>query len=860
MSKFFKKENKSNCEKCSLYKDCISPYTEVLGKGKKKVLIIGNPVEDLKKWEKGSQIEKDSFDYISNDLKDLGIDINQDCWWVYPVRCISKKYKEPTKKQVGLCRDRLKETIAELKPEKIILLGRVAVEAFLGDRTTKIGAVSRWIGFSIPDQSYKCWVFPIFHPSYIVRNQNNWMYGNKNGNVLVYTFYDHLANAIEHKDTFPVIEYEIKIYEDYESSLNALKEISKKLDKIDLLSFDYEGSGIKPHRKEQFLKSISLCYSEHKAFSMPIFRRRKFLELLKIILTSSVPKTAHNLKLEEPWTRIKLGYSVNNWYWDSMLAAHCIDNRGKISSLKHQTYLNFGIIGYENEIEKYTTGTKVGEDENSGNKINRIDEAPLDKLLYYGGLDALFSYKLAKKQIPILKGNEGYKLFLNGMKTFVDIEINGWGVNTEYYKNQLKTVENNIQKIEQSIIDSEENTLWREHNDQDINIKSFPQLAKLFFDKDYLGFTSVKETDTGNNSTDSEVLQVLSKKSVVAKGVLQLRKEKGILDKINQHLREIVDDKIHPSYNLHITKTFRSSCNNPNKQNDHKRDVRAREIVRSGIIPSKGKLILSRDFSGVEVAISCVYHKDPVMIEYIKTSPGQMHTDEAYNIFLLEDNFLKAVGKGEKWAKLLRFIAKNNFVFAQFYGDYYVHCAKNIWEAIQEPDVVIDDGTHIIDYLKEFKIKGYKDFEDHIKDVEDVFWNEKFKVYKQWKEDYWNSYIEKGYLELLSGFICTDIMTKNECINKPIQGTAYHITQYSINHLNDALKNDGWKSKIIGQIHDDVLHDADPNELDDLIILADEISTKQILKDWTWINVPLKVENEISEIDGNWAKMKETHN
>ena len=87
--------------------------------------------------------------------------------------------------------------------------------------------------------------------------------------------------------------------------------------------------------------------------------------------------------------------TVNNWRWCSMHAAHVIDNRSKFTSLKFQVYVNFGIGDYDSSVSKYLKGKDP-------TRPNRIDEAPIEELLMYCGLDSLFCHRLALKQMEVV--------------------------------------------------------------------------------------------------------------------------------------------------------------------------------------------------------------------------------------------------------------------------------------------------------------------------------------------------------------------------------------------------------------------------------------------------------------------------
>ena len=839
-----------SCSTCGLYRNCNSPKMGVTGKGKKGILFIAEaPGEQEDK--QGVQLIGKAGKYLRSVLNKLNINLDEDCWKINAINCRPPDNREPAPNEIKACKHMWQQAIRELKPKKVILLGKTAVASFLDDRTTDIGKLDKWVGFTIPDQLYKVWVFPTYHPSYVQREIN------KKNIVLENRFKEHIQHAIDFDpDPFYVDKHEIEIVKIPERAVEILEKLYNERPK--LLSFDWEGTGIKPHRKGHRIKSVAFSWEEYKAYSMLHFPDCwQYMDLLEMVLTDpEIGKTAHGMKFEETWSRVILGYGIKNWQWDSMTACHVLDNRGSISSLKHQTYLRYGIIGYENDIKQYLEGVMPGEDPKNDNHFNLIDKAPIDKLLHYGGLDASYGLLLTNDQKKEAKEKnllEQINFFLDGIETFVDVEENGWSVDVPYYKKaqvHLKRLDDRNKKL---ILESNENIKYRKKTGTDINPKSNDQLGVLFHE--VLGFEVVKKTKgkVPKPAMDAEVLAALSSRSRVAKAVIEMRKNKGLQDKIKDYLREQIDGIIHPSYNLHIPRSYRSSCNSPNQQNTHKRDEYAKKILRKGIITRPGHMIVSRDYSGVEVSTSCCYHKDPEMIAYQKDRTTDMHWDMASLIYFLPERSTM----DKKEVKPVRHEGKNKFVFPQFYGDYWMKCTLGLWERVFELTV---NGVLLIDHLADNGIRTYKDFEQHIKEIEEWFWGKKFRVYNDWKEDYWDKYQTNGYVEFLNGFRCTDVLTKNEAINRPIQGTAFHLLLWSFIQTHWELVDGGFDSMLIGQIHDDMLADVHPDEFDDYIKLTDRIEKIDIVKHWPWINVPLDVETEYSDIDGNWYSMKELKN
>ncbi|HEY0088179.1 MAG TPA: uracil-DNA glycosylase, partial [Candidatus Lokiarchaeia archaeon] len=172
------------CEKCGLYKNCNSPKMQYTGKGKKEILIIG---ESPGKTEniKGIQFIGESGQLLRKYFKELNINFEEDCWKTNSVICYQEN-KTPTIAQVNYCRRNLKEAIEKLKPKKILTFGKVALQGLVGDKVSVTG-INEWVGWQIPDQDYQCYIYPNYHPAYLLRNKDDIILNKK--------FKEYLSNA-----------------------------------------------------------------------------------------------------------------------------------------------------------------------------------------------------------------------------------------------------------------------------------------------------------------------------------------------------------------------------------------------------------------------------------------------------------------------------------------------------------------------------------------------------------------------------------------------------------------------------------------------------------------------------------------
>jgi DNA polymerase I-like protein with 3'-5' exonuclease and polymerase domains len=166
------------------------------------------------------------------------------------------------------------------------------------------------------------------------------------------------------------------------------------------LAFEYEATGLKPDAKEQHLFCVSFCLNGKGTFVVPV-DEKLYPSLRQVLVNPKLKKIGSNIKFEQRWRRAKLGVDVQGNFWDTMLAAHCLDNRPDITSVKFQAFVHFGIGDYSSSMKQYLEAK-------TSNSINRIHEAPIDDLYRYCGCDSLLEYMVAMKQRELmgLKGEE----------------------------------------------------------------------------------------------------------------------------------------------------------------------------------------------------------------------------------------------------------------------------------------------------------------------------------------------------------------------------------------------------------------------------------------------------------------------
>lgn len=763
----------AECYKCGLYRKVNSPKMKPTGKGKKKCLIVAEAAGSNED-KKGKQLVGQAGQRKRAELKKYGLDLDRDFWKTNSLACrpfekteFGTKNRPPTRQELAYCKPLVDKAIKKYNPEFIWLLGSKAIESFYM-KHFKNTLVSLWRGLCIPDRKTGAYILPMHHPSYIIRNE-------KDAN-LISVWERDVKNATDSLSlkpfNFPDENKQVTCLYTFDDVRNILDKVIEE--RPEYLVFDYEGTGLKPYSPGHKISTISLCYNENMAYSFPFDFKDYWSPLMfkqikkrwcKILSDPEIGKIAQNIKFEDVWTSQLLKTKVKNWTWDTMLAAHILDNRSGYTSLNFQVYSNFGMLPYDTEIKQYL-------ESQTANSFNKIEKAPLDKLLHYGGLDSLFPFKLFNKQTQQFEddydhGNTGkkqlidaYYLLHDGTLALSKVEQNGICTNEAYYhllstKEGTGELDKRIVKLEKYLREGKEAQKFKEVTGKTLNKNSGKDLGALLYGILKLPPTLTKK---GNYVTDKDALAKL--KSPFAEKLLLYRKlEKVRGTYIAQFVRESYNGIMHPIGNLNIPVTYRGSVERPSFQNIPKRDEEAKKYTRSGIIPTKGWKILESDFSGIEVATSTCYNKDKNLIKYVSAAENNMHRDSAADIWKL---------KQKEVTREIRFYAKNQWVFPEFYGDWYSSCARNLWDTCIK--LKLDSGITLGQHLRKNGIPNYNAFVEHCKEVERIFWNERFPHYKKWKKKINQLYRKQGYIETYLGFVFRGHMSQNDCTNYQAQG------------------------------------------------------------------------------------------
>lgn len=449
----------------------------------------------------------------------------------------------------------------------------------------------------------------------------------------------------------------------------------------------------------------------------------------------------------------------------------------------------------------------------------------------------------------------GYNLIHAGTLALARAEQVGLRIDVDYCNKTIDRLAKRVGVLENDVFKSEIGQLWyKEFGRRNTNYNSDDQFRTILFDK--LGYEPERYTDRGQPSVDEDALNKVDVEGVDE--LVKIRKLSKAKDTyLTNFIREQVGGVLHPFFNLHTVSTYRSSSNSINFQNIPNRDNDIRKLVRNAVYPRYKHKLASIDFSGAEVRIGCAYHNDPNMRKYILDPTTDMHRDTVMDLYKITPKEWETLKSQEtddlKMCKPIRNEGKT-FVFAEFYGDWYKAQAPRLWKVSDKLKFL--DHTTIRQHLKNHGLNTYEAFENHIKLAEEIMWQQRFKKYNKWRSDFWDDYCKKGWFKTKTGFVCQGEMTRNEVTNSPIQGSAFHCLLLAFIILDHIAIEQKWDSKLVAQIHDEVLIDIHPAEEDHVLETVRWCMTEAVPQIYKFINIPLEVEADITPVDGSWYTKK----
>ena len=568
----------------------------------------------------------------------------------------------------------------------------------------------------------------------------------------------------------------------------------EELKKQKQICFDTETTSLNIQEAE--LVGISISYKHKQAFYIPTLNkkeRKNVTSLLKPILENkSVVLIGHNLKYDVQIMK-KYNINISQNVFDTMLAHYLIspETSHKLDSIS-ESFLNHKTIPIEDIIGKKGVDQK------------NMKDIPVKDVYKYACEDADITFRLKsilEKEIVKLKLEELLiKIEQPLLFVLADMEGNGVNIDVDFLTIMSKELFQKINKTEMKIYKKTGETF---------NISSPKQLGNVLFEKLKIE-DNPKKTKSGQYSTSEDVLQKLSKKNEIVDLVLRYREYKKLKSTYVDALPKMVSNKdnlIHTDYAQAVTVTGRLSSNKPNLQNIPIKTKLGRKI-RSAFIPrNNNNIILAADYSQVELRIMADFSQDKEMIKAFKEGQDihQLTASKVFNVSLSSVD-----GTMRRKAKEVN--------FGIIYGISPFGLSQNLQISRAEAKEIIDA------YFNKFSdVKNYID-------------NAIIKARK------------KKYVETLLGRrrYLRDIDSRNftlrsfserNAINSPIQGSAADIIKLAMIEISKWIKKNEFNSKMIMQVHDELVFDVCENELEYF-----QSNIKKIMENVVKLRVPLTVD------------------
>ncbi|GAA0730868.1 DNA polymerase I [Clostridium malenominatum] len=576
-------------------------------------------------------------------------------------------------------------------------------------------------------------------------------------------------------------EEEIKASYENVESLNKLKELFDEIKEEVFLTFKLQSENV---FSKSLIEKIFLNYNEknYVIFLKEILEESKeeTLSTLKILFENEdLRKICHDIKI--PYSILyKMGIDFKNLVFDTKIAAYLVDPSRKDYEL-------------DTLIREYLK-ILIKIDENQ-----HVNEISLLKNLYKELNSQIKNYDMEALY---------YKVELPLGKVLASMEVEGFKVDEETLNHIGEKFVSEIEKMQKEIYSLAE---------EEFNINSPKQLGKILFEK--LDLPVIKKTKTGY-STNAEVLEELEDKHPIISKITYYRQLTKLHSTYVEGLKNVIDEdgKIHSSFNQTVTTTGRLSSTEPNLQNIPIKYEMGREIRKVFIPNNEDSVILSGDYSQIELRVLAHIANDPNMIEAFINNTD-IHTKTASEVFKVPL---------EEVTSTMRSNAKAvNFGIVYGIGDFSL--SKDLHISKKEAKEYIDT------YFERYpNVKQYMD--DTI---------EKAK-----KDMYVTTILNRRrYIpEILNSKKMVSALGERLAMNSPIQGSAADIIKMAMVKVYEELKQRNLKSTLILQVHDELILNVYKEELEEVRELV-KTSMENVLT----LNVPLEVDINEGE---NWYEAK----
>jgi DNA polymerase-1 len=588
----------------------------------------------------------------------------------------------------------------------------------------------------------------------------------------LFGFSDEESGEIQSSSHYATLENTEHFYQSIQGDF-AVKLLLQNLMNQTSVCFDTETTGIDALNAE--LVGISFSFEKGKAFYVPFPENKEDAQVLvdkfkPFFESETIEKIGQNIKYD-----LKIlshyGVQIKGKLFDTMIAHYLInpDMRHNMDVLS-ETYLKYSPKSIEDLIGKKGKGQKS------------MRDIALEEIKEYAAEDADITYQLKQNFSPILDKAETKKLFdeieIPLIPVLAAMELEGINLDVPFLKSMSVEMAKESAALEQKIYETA---------GEKFNLASPKQLGDILFDKLKIGGSKQKKTKTGQYATGEEVLSYLANDNEIVRDILEWRQMVKLQSTYIDALPNQVDAKtgrVHTDYMQTVAATGRLSSNNPNLQNIPIRTERGRLIRKAFIARDENYTLVSADYSQIELRIIAALSGESTMIKAFKNHED-IHKSTAAKVFNVP---LEEVTKEQRSnAKTVN--------FGIIYGVSAFGLSNQTSLSRKESAELIDAYYDTYPKLKSY-MSNQVDFAREHGYVQTVLGRRRYL-----KDINSANAVVRGAAE-------------RNAVNAPIQGSAADIIKIAMINIHRILTSGNWKSKMLLQVHDELVFDVHNSELE----------------------------------------------
>tara|TARA_B100001778_G_scaffold272502_1_gene234734 strand:- start:5164 stop:7881 length:2718 start_codon:yes stop_codon:yes gene_type:complete len=603
------------------------------------------------------------------------------------------------------------------------------------------------------------------------------------------------AGAVQKKKDVPKKDYKALFSED------EIKDFFMKIKEGEWLSFDIETTSVQPMSCD--IVGFSFSNKENTGVYIPVHwpgredslfddYAERVVELMRPVMENiSIPKTGQNVKFDA-LILLRHGLKVEGIMFDTMIAAHLL--KPDIRSLKLEAlsleYLNYSMLPIEDLIGK-------GKDQISMAEVN------LEKISFYASEDADIALQLTNIFENKLK-EENLSNFFNDVEipllpVLIEMEFNGMFIDSNLLKSMSVKIGEKLENLVKRIY---------KESGFEFNVNSTQQLAKILFE--VIGLPEIKK-----KSTAEDVLERLKGQHILPELILEYRKLNKLKNTYIDALPELMipsTGRIHSTFNQTITATGRLSSSNPNFQNIPIKTEEGREIRKAFKSNNKDWVIFSADYSQIELRIMAHLSQDRSLVNAFKNGED-VHSRTAADVYSVSINDVQPSMR--RTAKIVN--------FGLLYGAGPFRMSQELGIPQKEAKVLIE---------KYFAT--YSGIQRYVENTMESARKDRFvKTLLGRKRPVWDI-DSSNHLHRQAA--------KRMAINMPIQGTSAEMIKIAMVSISNYMNENNMDSKLVLQIHDELVFEAPNNELKDLENMVIDKMIKALP-----LSVPIDVDSGFGE-------------